>query len=914
MDSHIVYRGLDVSARAKEIAQTVLESYDPQVFETGIRAIFDQVFNYDDRALAGRLLINEIVRSVPSIEVYLALNARMLRPEIIKFLTDNIVILNNLVKEAEFCNYEGHDYFSAKALCSMYLMKSSFEHAPTETPVLKNLRIATELYWDSDSSAIVALSDVVRCFNQMNQNYYTHASPTIFNAGTKTPQMASCFLVGIEDSLDHMMYTGWGDMGMISRYNGALGLDVTPIRHSAITGTGNSAGVVAWGRVADRAIGYVDQGGRRPGAATAFLAIWHIDILDFIQTPNNYGQDHQNRWKSLHNCVWSFDLFWERCRKNEIWTVFCPNTVKPLRGKYGAEFEEMYLMYERLAVERQAEFEIAEKEFLELRRKVSDDVSLIPDFLVAHDRFIKARKERIVYQQLPAKDVLKMFVEVQLKAGRPYMMNGDAANAKTNHKNIGPINNSNLCVEIVEYSDAKTFATCNLASLNLPRFAKRRVSRELASDASVSDHALMAELADCYDFDTLGVMTRSLVRNLEKVIDKNFYPLDPTKIKQPNELTRPLGIGVSGLDDAFKVLDIAYMSREAGLLNKMIFACMYYNAVSQSVELSKIYGEYHHFRTGSYKRWNDETKTFDTLTGSPMSNGQFQFDLWQDEYLYNLHLGRVQKPYDPADNIPIQPYQWQPELSHNVSWENLRRQVMEHGVRNSLFITVMPTASSASILRNAESIEAHQTNIYVRKVYKGEYTIVNRHLYADLKEIGLMTPKIMQYLFDQRGSLQKLLSFLNENVELCPDGVMTDELSNRVAYLAEKHRGMFEIKMKQYLIMARQRGIYVDQSQSTNAYMLDPTVDERMLYQRLAYNLRLKTHSYYLRNELKTTDSGFNKTITSLAKKTRDVITDVVEGVKEVLCVDGTTDENEATPESPVAMCKMEEGCVSCST
>jgi ribonucleoside-diphosphate reductase alpha subunit len=904
MSSHILFRNLNVSDRAKDIAQTIFQSTNQQVTDAGIRAIIDSIYNYSDMCLAGRLLIYEVARAVPSVKIYLILNKTLLADHIVSFMEANLDYFEKIVADSEYWNYDNHDYFSAKTLCETYLLKSSFEHRPTETPVLKNLRIATALYHDYSNNLESNLRMISLAFDQMNQSYYTHASPTIFNAGTKTPQMASCFLGAIDDSLDHMLYTGCGDMGMISRYNGAIGFTASNIRHSGIAGTGKSSGVLPYLRVIDRMIGYVDQGGKRKGAATAFLDIWHYDIEAFVEASSNYI-DHDLRLKNLHTAVWMHNLFYERCFKNEDWTVFCPKTAPGLFGSYNDEFEEKYVMYEKLALERETEYLEAEKQYLLYRRILADGQCTEEEYLESVNRFQKARKERIIYKKIPAPELMNHIVDIQIKSGKPYVVNGDRANFKTNHMNIGKVNNSNLCVEIIEVSDTKTFASCNLASINLPRYSLRRFNHSLDS---ATDSEIIAELAECFDFETFAIMARSIVRNLNQIIDKNFYPLDPSKIKVPNLLSRPLGIGVSGLDDAFKMVDIAYMSRAATLLNKMIFACLYYNAIQQSVELAKLDGEYPLYRTGSYRQWNDSSKSFDICQGSPMSNGKFQFDMWQDEYLYNKHLGRVRAPYDPADNIPLEPRQWQPSLSKNVSWETLRRQMMEFGLRNSLFVAVMPTASTAQIMRNSESTEAPQQNIYSRKVLSGYYTVVSRHLYKDLEEIGLNNNKIIDSISDNRGSLQGLTDLIKKYPVLREGANWNSEVEARLRFLEEKYRGMFEIKMSHYLQMTRQRGIYVDQSQSTNAYMVDPTIQQRIAYQVIAHNLHLKTCMYYLRNNVGTTNSGFNKTISSLL------------GIQELgesattAKVEDTVVETPKNPESPVAMCKMEEGCVSCSS
>lgn len=956
MNSQLIFRNLDVSPRAVEIAEKIFHSSDQKMFNASVRAILENIFNYDDMCLAGRLLIYEVVRAIPNVKTYMILNQNRLAPRMIKFMTTHLPALETLVKNAEYYNYDNHDFFSANTLCKTFLFKASANHKPTETPVLKNLRVAIETYWDyaDKSSSRSALSVVAEYFDELNHSMHTPASPTIFNAGTEKPQMASCFLGGVEDDLDSMMNL-WKIMGTISRHNGAFGFSVNRIRHSAIAGTGQSSGVIGYLRANDRVVEYVDQGGKRKGAAAAYLNPWHIDVEDFIKAVDNFTS-HEMRFHNLNNAVWMHDLLYERIYNDEEWTLFCPKTVKSLQDKYGQAFEDEYVKLEKLAVERDGELAAAEEHYLDLRHRLEEDSSLEELYLEAYNGFQKALKSKIVYKKVMAKDIMNLICDIQLKSGKPYVMNGDRCNYKSNHKNIGAINNSNLCAEIVEYSDSKTIASCNLSSLNLPKYVTRRFNHKLSTSLdgpdslTVSDEEIMAELREAFNFNLLGKMTRSVTRNLNQIIDKNYYPLSESEIKKPNFDTRPLGIGVQGLDDAFKVLDIAYMSREAMILNKMIFACMYYNAILQSVELAKVDGEYPLYRTGSYQRWDDTTKTYVTMYGSPMSNGQFQFDLWQEEYLMDLHRDRIRAPYDPKDNIPINPSQWgqnqdfpvqtlaqdsftaawqnslstafntlpsrnadaanlwgitreQSEIVH--SWDWLREQVMTHGVRNSLFLAIMPTATTAHILRNAEGIEAHQSNFYSRQVLSGNYTVVNRHLYSDLKEIGLFNKRFTEAIFDNRGSLLGLTDLVNKYPDMCPpdalvDGVLKPELGARLRFLEEKYRGMFEINMTHYLIMARQRGIYICQTQSTNAYMVNPPLEHRMAYHAIAHALHLKTCQYYLRNSVETVDSGFNKTITSLAQERIGQDGEIVKAAAKQL--------NEIVP-----MCRMEEGCVSCS-
>lgn len=839
--------GLNITDESRAIGEKVIDSNDQTFIQMGLERIAQNLSNYDDFVFAGRLLIHESVRAVPSVETYLALNHDILEPKIIGFMEAHIEQLESLLKECEFDNYNNQDYFSADTLRRSYLLRAVPAKDPTETPILKNLRVAVQLYYDE------SIEDVVRAFKEMNAAYYTHASPTIFNAGTKNGQMASCFLMNVYDSLDSMMYTGIGDMAMISRYNGGIGIGLNRIRHSDIAGTGSSAGILPYARVCDKAIGYVDQSRKRRGAATGFLNIWHIDVEDFIRAASNYiPQDL--RLVDLHTCIWMHDLFFERAKNNEDWTLFCPNTVKDLQGKYGEDFEKIYHAMEALAPVHEQRYLDTDRKYNEIRNEISktNDPTdeLKTRFIKITKEFNLYRKERIVYKKVNARDLLQLIADTQLKSGKPYVMNGDRANAKSNQQNIGPINNSNLCVEIVQYSDPNTFSSCNLASINLSSFRLGSFDHRLDDK---SDDVIMEELSKCYDFEKLGQITRSVTKNLNKVIDHNFYPFDETKIKDFNLKTRPLGIGISGLDDAFKVTDIVYGSKASILLNKMIFACMYYNALTQSNELAKIHGEYHHFRTGTCKIFNHLSKDFEEYKGSPLSNGFFQFDLWASEAAYDDHHGRINKThYDMEDNLPVDPSYF----GGVDSWDVLRKRIMDTGVRNSLLLALMPTASTAQILRNAESAEAHQSNIYSRQVGNGSYNIVNRHLHKDLESAKINTPEVNDFIYNTGGSLKGLHDFLiNSKTEY------SEEVLDRSKFLEQKYQTMFEIKPSLFLKMARQRGIYVDQSQSTNIYIVDPTLPQLMAIQMVAYHNKLKTHIYYLRNTIPTLITGFNKKI-----------------------------------------------------
>lgn len=898
--------GLDITENASNLTQQILKSNDELFIKTSINRIVQNFENYDDFCLAGRLLLRNIVKSIPSVEVYVSLNKNLLADHIMEYMLANAGHLDHEVTAAERYNYVNQDYFSASTMIRSYLLKAIIDKDPTETPVLHNLRIAVQLYHT------VSLTRVLKAFHEMNEGYYTHASPTKYNAGTKRPQMASCFLMEVDDDLSSMMYTGIGDLAMISSSNGGIGIGLNNIRHSDIAGTGDSVGVVPYARVCDKAIGYVDQSRKRRGAATGFLSVWHIDVMEFAQAASTYiPQDL--RLIDLTPCIWMHDLFFERVRSSQKWTLFCPNTAKGLVGKYGQDFETEYLKYEALSPVREQEYAEANKAYDALRLKVAElhkvapmdgDLTTGQDLLIefkkASDRLIKAKKARIVHRSVDAREILTLIADIQLKSGKPYVMNGDRCNVKSNQMNIGPINNSNLCVEIVQYCDSSTFSSCNLASINLPRYVLNRYSRELiARSVQLTDEEIMTELKNNFDFSLMGNITKSVVYNINKVIEYNYYPLEPSKIEDFNLKTRPLGIGVSGLDDAFKALDLVYGSRESRILNKMIFACMYYNGLEESVNLAIEHEPYPLFKTGTCKVYDPHTKNMREISGSPLSNGLLQFDLWQLESQRDEDLGRNNdKVYDPKDNIPIDPKFFGVE----TSWENLTGRIMKYGVRNSLILAVMPTASTAQVMRNAESIEAHQSNMYVREVLGGSFTIINRHLIKDLKEIDLLDKETMRFLYNSEGKMDDFVAYVKER---CSKTTPTSpEVLSRAEYLVQKYRTMFDIKPSVILSMARQRGIYICQSQSTNLYMRDPTITDLAGVQMYGYYNKLKTHVYYTRKSVDTANTGFNKKVAD-AKVFDASVTGSSSGSDSA----GSPTENQTTP----LACSIEnEGCEMC--
>merc|ERR1719183_2949750 len=549
----------------------------------------------------------------------------------------------------------------------------------------------------------------------MSTRQFTHATPTLYNAGTRYPQMSSCFLLSMQgDSIDGIFDT-LKQCALISKSAGGIGVAISNIRASGtyISGTnGFSNGLVPMLRVYNDTARFVDQGGgKRKGSFAVYLEPWHPDIFDFLELKKNHGKEEQ-RARDLFYGLWIPDLFMERVKEDKEWTFFCPHEAPGLQDVYGDEFRRLYEQYEKDGRGRKT---------------------------------VKA-------QQLWFK-----VLESQMETGTPYMLYKDACNKKSNQQNLGTINCSNLCTEIVEYTSKDEIAVCNLASLSLPAY--------------VEDGK--------YNFERLKEVTKVVTRNLNKVIERNYYPLE--QARNSNFKHRPIGIGVQGFADAAMILRLPYESEGARKLNKDIFETIYYGAVEASMELAEELGPYE-----SYK-------------GSPASKGQLQFDMWG---------------VTPSDR-------W--------DWASLKAKVAEHGIRNSLLVAPMPTASTAQILGNTESFEPCTQNIYVRRVLAGEFVSVNRYLVNDLLERGLWSDSMKKQLIAHNGSVQYIAEVPAE--------------------LRELYKTTWEIKQKSILEMAADRAPYICQSQSLNIHMTDCTPAKLSSMHFYGWKLGLKTGQYYLRTK-----------------------------------------------------------------
>lgn len=763
-------------------------------WQTTARILGFEIKKYENLQLAGRMIIYQLEQTLTnSMGAYLRRTQKIIKPEIANFIESHEKELNDIIENRNKIEY---DWFSANSLIKTYLTKITRPELLNpneiyyltedgylcETPAQLWLRIAISLYWKS------GLHRIEEVFNQLYDGYYIPASPTIFNAGMNYGQLSSCFLLTVEDSLDSI-YDKLKEAALYSKGTGASGIDLSSIRHSGIGLNGESSGLIPWVNLYNSSTRAVNQGSRRKGAATLFLRPHHIDIFEFCEVSLKTG-DPYTRAHDVNTAIWFPWLFWDRLRKEQDWTLFCPAQTPKLNDIWGIEWIEQYLKYEQ-------------------------------------DPTIKKKVVK-------AKDLMMHIIRIQRKTGMPYICHGDAMNMKSNQKNLGYLRCSNLCLEICEYSSKDETSSCNLSSISLRMFVLKSYNHTAKN--------IFTELKECYDFDKLGYIVRNVVRNLNQVIDHNKYANE--NVKKSNERHRPIGIGVSGFAETLHELDLPFQDLEnqdnihpvTRTLNKMIFACMYWNALVQSVELS--------IECGKYSSFND----------SPMAKGLFQFDLWKEEYELLKSEGLLDERYrKKEDDDEIDPSTWGQKdytlLNCSViepTWDSLRKHIQTYGLRNSLLIALMPTATSSQPLRNGETVEAHQSHIYSRKVMKGAYPVVNRYLVKDLESIGLWTTDTIGFIQATNGSISMLENFVFDNLARYPDFKL--EFKEKLNWICQKYRTMWELSMKIFLLMAADRGRYVCQSQSTNIYLDDPSDEQLLAIHLYAQAIGLKTGMYYLRS------------------------------------------------------------------
>lgn len=634
-------------------------------------------------------------------------HAPMISKKVYDIVMEHKDLLNSTIVYDRDYSY---NYFGFKTLERSYLLKINGK--VVERPQHLLMRVALGIHLDN-------IDSVIETYNLMSLRYFTHASPTLFNAGTPKPQMSSCFLIAMkEDSIEGIFDT-LKECAMISKTAGGIGLHIHDIRStgSYIAGTnGNSNGIIPMLRVFNNTSRYVDQGGnKRPGAFAIYLEPWHADIFDFIDIRKNHGKE-EIRARDLFPALWIPDLFMKRVEANGDWTLFSPNDAPGLSDVYGEEFEALYERYEK----------------------------------EGRGTTIKAHK------------LWYSILEAQTETGTPFMIYKDACNAKSNQKNLGTIKSSNLCCEIVEYSSPDETAVCNLASICLPAFI------EFSEDGKTST----------YNFDKLHEITKVVTVNLNRVIDNNYYPVP--EAKNSNIRHRPIALGVQGLADVYMLLRLPFESEDARTLNKQIFETIYHASLEASCELAQ--------KEGTYQSWE----------GCPASKGILQMDMWDA------------KPFGLWD------------------WGSLRKQIVEHGLRNSLTMAPMPTASTSQIMGFNECFEPVTSNMYQRRVLSGEFQVVNPYLLRDLVDLGIWDESMKQHLITANGSIQGL---------------------NVPQELKDLYKTVWEISQKKIIDMAADRSIYIDQSHSLNLFLRAPTMGKITSMHFYGWKKGLKTGMYYLRTQ-----------------------------------------------------------------
>ena len=712
--------GLSENCDSSKVAQQVFSSMYDNITTQEIDILSAEICvgmitsDPDYEILATRIVASNIHKICPN-NFHLA----MRKLQKAGVITDEVVEVAQQVKEHIKTDRDfDFGYFGLKTLEKSYLQRVNGKLI--ETPQYMFMRVAIGIHGKD-------IPAVLETYDKMSQGFFIHATPTLFNAGTPRPQMSSCFLIANKEDSINGIYGTLTECAQISKWAGGIGLHVHGVRanKSHIRGTnGQSDGIIPMLRVFNATARYVNQAGRRKGSIAVYLEPWHADIMDFLELRLNQG-DEEARCRDLFSAMWIPDLFMKRVEEGGNWSLFCPDKAKGLSDVYGKEFEELYTKYE---------------------------------------------EEGLANATVPATDVWKAILKSQTETGTPYMLYKDACNEKSNQKNLGVIKSSNLCTEILEYTDKDETSVCNLASIALPKY----VNKELKT----------------FDFEKLHEVTKTVTKNLNRVIDRNFYPVETAR--RSNMKHRPIGLGVQGLADVFILCGLPFDCDDSRTLNAHIFETMYHAALEASSELAEVDGSYESFE------------------GSPASRGILQPDMWEGVTKFS---GR----YD---------------------WDAMRERVKTKGLRNSLLMAPMPTASTAQILGNNECFEPYTTNIYLRRTLAGEFVVVNKHLVEDLKKAGLWSKEMKDIMVKAGGSVQNIVDV--------PDNIK------------QLYKTVWEISQKCIIDMAADRGRFIDQSQSMNLFMESPTLSKLSSMHMYAWKAGLKTGMYYLRSKAKARPIQFS--------------------------------------------------------
>jgi ribonucleoside-diphosphate reductase alpha subunit len=712
--------GLSDKCDSSKVAQQVFSSMYDNITTQEIDTLSAEICvgmitsDPDYETLATRIVASNIQKVCPN-NFHLAMR-KLHKAGVV---TDEVVEVAQQVKGA-IDNDRDFDfgYFGLKTLEKSYLQR--VDGKLIETPQYMFMRVSIGIHGKD-------ISSVLDTYDKMSRGLFIHATPTLFNAGTPRPQMSSCFLIANKEDSINGIYGTLTECAQISKWAGGIGMHIHDIRanKSHIRGTnGQSDGIIPMLRVFNATARYVNQAGRRKGSIAVYLEPWHADIMDFLELRLNQG-DEEARCRDLFSAMWIPDLFMKRVEEGGTWSLFCPDKAKGLSDVYGKEFEALYTKYE---------------------------------------------EEGLANATVPAADVWKAILKSQTETGTPYMLYKDACNAKSNQKNLGVIKSSNLCTEILEYTDKDETSVCNLASIALPKYVDKETKT--------------------FDYAKLHEVTKTVTKNLNRVIDRNFYPVETAR--RSNMKHRPIGLGVQGLADVFILCGLPFDCEESRLMNAHIFETMYHAALEASSELAEVEGSYESFE------------------GSPASEGVLQPDMWEGETKFS---GR----YD---------------------WDAMRERVKVKGLRNSLLMAPMPTASTAQILGNNECFEPYTTNIYLRRTLAGEFVVVNKHLVDDLKRVGLWSKEMKDLMVKAGGSIQNIVDIPEDIKKL--------------------YKTVWEISQKCVIDMAGDRGRFIDQSQSMNLFMESPTMSKLSSMHMYAWKAGLKTGMYYLRSKAKARPIQFS--------------------------------------------------------
>ena len=715
-DPYDISGGVDASMIAQQVFSSMYDNITTHEIDTLSAEICVGMITSDPdyEILATRIIASNIQKIAPN-NFHIAMK-KLHKSDIV---TEEVVEVAQQVKDQVITNRDfDFGYFGLKTLEKSYLQKC--EGKLMETPQYLFMRVSVGIHGKD-------IPSVLDTYDKMSQGFFIHATPTLFNSGTPRPQMSSCFLIANKDDSIDGIYGTLTECAQISKWAGGIGMHISDIRanKSHIRGTnGQSDGIIPMLRVFNATARYVNQAGRRKGSIAAYLEPWHADIMEFLELRLNQG-DEEARCRDLFTAMWIPDLFMKRVEQGGTWSLFCPDRAKGLSDVYGEEFEKLYVKYE---------------------------------------------EECLANETIPAAEVWKAIIKSQTETGTPYMLFKDACNRKSNQKNLGVIKSSNLCTEIIEYTNKDETSVCNLASIALPKYVNKETKT--------------------FDYAKLHEVTKTVTKNLNRVIDRNFYPVETAR--KSNMKHRPIGLGVQGLADVFIMCGFPFDCEESRMMNAHIFETMYHASLEASSELAEIDGSYESFQ------------------GSPASQGILQQDMWEGDT----------------------------KFSGLYDWDAMRERIKTKGLRNSLLMAPMPTASTAQILGNNECFEPYTTNIYLRRTLAGEFVVVNKHLVDDLKKIGLWSKDMKDLMVKAGGSIQTITD-------------IPDDIKNL-------YKTVWEISQKCIIDMAADRGHFIDQSQSMNLFMESPTLSKMSSMHMYAWKSGLKTGMYYLRSKAKARPIQFS--------------------------------------------------------